>query len=52
MALGGGEGGELRAPLGVTVAAGLIASTLLTLVVIPAAYMIVPSRVEAEPDVG
>lgn len=51
MALGGGEGGELRAPLGITVAAGLLASTLLTLVVIPAAYMIVPSRVEPEPDV-
>ncbi len=51
MALGWGEGGELRAPLGITVASGLVLSTLLTLVVIPAAYMLVPSKVEAEPDV-
>lgn len=51
MALGWGEGGELRAPLGITVASGLVLSTLLTLLVIPAVYMLVPSKVEAEPDV-
>ena len=38
MALGLGEGGELRAPLAVTVVAGLLSSTLLTLVVIPVVY--------------
>ncbi len=46
MALSWGEGSELRAPLAVTVAGGLLLSTLLTLVVIPAAYQLVPSRVE------
>jgi HAE1 family hydrophobic/amphiphilic exporter-1 len=51
MALAWGEGAELRSPLAITVASGLLLSTLLTLVVIPAAYMIVPSRVrpDAEP---
>lgn len=48
MALGWGEGGELRAPLAVTVMSGLVLSTLLTLLVIPATYVLVPSRVEAE----
>jgi HAE1 family hydrophobic/amphiphilic exporter-1 len=47
MALSWGEGAELRSPLAVTVASGLLVSTLLTLVVIPAAYLAVPSRVEA-----
>jgi len=44
MALSWGEGAELRAPLAITVAAGLSFSTLLTLIVIPAAYDVVPSR--------
>ena len=48
MALSWGEGAELRAPLAVTVASGLALSTLLTLVVIPAAYMAVPSRIDPE----
>ena len=47
MALGWGEGAELRSPLAITVASGLFFSTLLTLVVIPAAYMALPSRIEA-----
>ncbi|MBK7046185.1 MAG: efflux RND transporter permease subunit [bacterium] len=38
MALGLGEGAELRAPLAVTVIAGLSLATLLTLVVVPVAY--------------
>jgi HAE1 family hydrophobic/amphiphilic exporter-1 len=46
MAIAWGEGAELRSPLAITVASGLFLSTLLTLVVIPAAYMVVPSRVE------
>jgi len=48
MALAWGEGAELRSPLAITVASGLFLSTLLTLVVIPAAYMAVPSRVTSE----
>jgi HAE1 family hydrophobic/amphiphilic exporter-1 len=50
MALSLGEGAELRAPLAVTVSFGLLLSTLLTLVVIPAVYMVVPSRVRVEED--
>ena len=38
MALGFGEGAELRAPLAITVIGGLLTSTILTLVVIPTAY--------------
>ena len=37
--LGAGEGAEIRAPMAVTVITGLVASTLLTLVVIPAVYL-------------
>jgi len=47
-AIGWGDGGELRAPLAITVMAGLSTSTLLTLVVIPAVYMLVPSHVAKE----
>ncbi|MFP4501677.1 MAG: efflux RND transporter permease subunit [Candidatus Hydrogenedentota bacterium] len=38
IALGFGAGGEARAPLGVAVAAGMLSSTLLTLVVVPVVY--------------
>ncbi|MEE9270615.1 MAG: efflux RND transporter permease subunit [Candidatus Krumholzibacteria bacterium] len=48
MAIGWGEGAELRSPLAITVASGLFLGALLTLVVIPAAYMVVPSRVKVE----
>ena len=48
MALAWGEGAELRSPLAITVASGLALSTLLTLVVIPAAYLVVPSRIDPE----
>lgn len=37
-AMGGGEGAEIRAPMAVTVIAGLSVSTLLTLFVIPVVY--------------
>jgi HAE1 family hydrophobic/amphiphilic exporter-1 len=51
-ALGSGEGAELRAPMAITVVAGLATSTLLTLVVIPAVYLLVtrlePRRARAE----
>ncbi len=50
MAIAWGEGSELRAPLAITVLFGLAISTLLTLVVIPAAYVAVPSRVTVEVD--
>ncbi len=48
MAISWGQGAELRAPLAITVAGGLLLSTALTLVVIPAAYSLVPSRVQQE----
>ena len=38
LALGTGEGAELRTPMAVTVIGGLVAGTLLTLVVIPTSY--------------
>ena len=40
-ALSGGEGAEIRAPMAITVIAGLSVSTLLTLIVIPAVYYLV-----------
>ncbi len=43
--MGSGEGAELRAPMAVTVIAGLVSSTLLTLIVIPAVYVAV-ARIE------
>ena len=39
-ALGRGEGGEFRAPISVATIGGLITSTLLTLVVVPVAYLL------------
>ncbi|CAM2068385.1 Efflux RND transporter permease subunit [Sulfidibacter corallicola] len=50
MAVGFGEGAELRQPLAVVVVTGLLVSTLLTLIVVPAAYMIVPSRVRTREE--
>jgi HAE1 family hydrophobic/amphiphilic exporter-1 len=50
MAMAWGEGAELRSPLAITVASGLFLSTLLTLVVIPATYMLVPSRVQPDEE--
>ena len=41
LALGLGEGAEIRTPLAITVIAGLIASTFLTLIVIPVIYTLV-----------
>ena len=38
MAIGAGEGAEVRAPMAITVIGGLLVSTLLTLVVIPVVY--------------
>lgn len=44
MALGLGEGSEIRAPMALTVVAGLLSATVLTLVVIPTVYSL------AEPE--
>jgi HAE1 family hydrophobic/amphiphilic exporter-1 len=52
MALAWGEGAELRSPLAITVASGLFFSSLLTLVVIPAAYMVVPSKLAVAQEEG
>ncbi len=41
MALGLGDGAELRTPLAITVISGLVASTALTLIVIPVIYTLV-----------
>jgi len=41
MAIGLGEGAELRTPMAWTVIAGLLTSTALTLVIVPAAYSLV-----------
>jgi HAE1 family hydrophobic/amphiphilic exporter-1 len=58
MALGIGEGAEIRAPMAITVIVGLSTATLLTLVVIPTLYyqftsnrpLVVPGSDEPEPD--
>jgi hydrophobic/amphiphilic exporter-1 (mainly G- bacteria), HAE1 family len=48
MALMGGEGSELRAPLAIPVIGGLLLATVLTLVVIPVVYRLF-ERKEAAP---
>lgn len=53
MAVGLGDGAALRQPLAVTVIGGLTASTLLTLVVIPCLYALLPGkRREAWAEMG
>lgn len=49
LALGMGEGAELRAPLALTVMGGLTSATFLTLVFIPALYLFVAERLEVRP---
>ena len=44
MAIGLGEGAELRTPMALTVIGGLLTSTLLTLLVIPAVYALLDRR--------
>jgi HAE1 family hydrophobic/amphiphilic exporter-1 len=46
MAMGSGEGAELRAPLAITVIGGLTVATLLTLFVIPVVYSLFDRRAE------
>ncbi|PCJ48655.1 MAG: acriflavin resistance protein [Gammaproteobacteria bacterium] len=50
MAIGYGEGAELRAPLAVVVSFGLIVSTILTLLIIPSVYYLMPSTVETDAE--
>ena len=47
LAIGWGDGSEVRAPMAITVIGGLLVSTLLTLVVIPVVYTLLDRR----PDV-
>ena len=46
IALGFGADGNFRAPLGISVIGGLLTSTLLSLLVVPAAYSLVAGRVD------
>jgi len=48
MAMGLGEGAELRSPLAITVIGGLTVATLLTLIVIPVVYSLVDRSEEVE----
>ena len=50
MAIGFGEGSEVRSPMAITVIGGLLVSTLLTLLVIPVVYSLLDRR--REPAVG
>lgn len=45
MAIGLGEGAEVRAPMAITVIGGLLVSTLLTLIVIPVVYSLMDRKV-------
>jgi HAE1 family hydrophobic/amphiphilic exporter-1 len=44
MAMGIGEGSEVRTPMAITVIGGLVVSTLLTLVVIPVVYSLMDRK--------
>ncbi|MEM9384523.1 MAG: efflux RND transporter permease subunit [Pseudomonadota bacterium] len=49
MALGIGEGAEIRAPMAITVIGGLLVATVLTLVVIPVVYSLLDRKRYAAP---
>jgi HAE1 family hydrophobic/amphiphilic exporter-1 len=44
MAVGFGQGAEVRAPMAITVIGGLLVSTVLTLVVIPVVYSLIDRK--------
>ena len=44
MALGFGEGSEVRTPMAITVIGGLVVSTMLTLLVIPVVYSLMDRK--------
>lgn len=50
LAIGFGDGAELRAPMAITVIGGLVVSTLLTLVVIPVVYSILDFKTYSPSD--
>ena len=54
MAMGFGEGSEVRTPMAITVIGGIVVSTLLTLVVIPVVYSLMDRKrwPAPEPDAG
>ncbi len=52
MALGLGEGAELRAPLAITVIGGLTVATALTLIVIPVVYSLLTREKVQDPATG
>jgi HAE1 family hydrophobic/amphiphilic exporter-1 len=47
LALSGGEGAEIRAPMAITVIGGLLVSTVLTLLVIPVVYNLLDRKPDA-----
>jgi HAE1 family hydrophobic/amphiphilic exporter-1 len=49
LAIGIGDGAELRAPMAITVIGGLVIATLLTLIVIPTMYAIMDRKVYKQP---
>ncbi len=49
LALGFGEGAELRSPMAITVIGGLLVSTFLTLFVIPVMYSLLDRQADIEP---
>ncbi|MEX2435653.1 MAG: efflux RND transporter permease subunit, partial [Balneolaceae bacterium] len=51
LAIGFGDGAELRAPMGITVIGGLMVSTLLTLVVIPVMYDVMDRKKYSTPKI-
>jgi multidrug efflux pump len=50
LAIGFGEGSELRRPLGIAIIGGLIASQLLTLLTTPVVYMLLDKLRKRQPD--
>ncbi|HEV2321129.1 MAG TPA: efflux RND transporter permease subunit, partial [Gammaproteobacteria bacterium] len=51
MALGLGQGAEIRAPMAITVIGGILFSTLLTLVVVPVAYSLLDRKQDVKAPV-
>jgi HAE1 family hydrophobic/amphiphilic exporter-1 len=49
LALGTGEGAEVRAPMAITVIGGVLLTTFLTLLVIPVVYSVLDRKVYAAP---
>jgi len=52
MALGIGEGAEVRAPMAITVIGGVLLTTFLTLLVIPVVYNVLDRKTYARPATG